>query len=208
MASKGIANQSPRFQRAIAIFKKKGGILRTAQALRAGIHPDTLYTLRDSGVLEAVSRGVYRLADDQPLGNPDLVTVATRVPSGVICLISGLAYHALTTQIPHEVHVALPRGSEEPRIDHPPIKTYRFTGEALTAGIETHEMDGVKVRIYSPEKTIADCVKFRNKIGMDTVLEAIRFYRERKSIKVDELMRYAEICRVKKVIRPYLEAVL
>jgi len=183
-------------------------MLRTAQALRAGIHPSTLYAMRDSGMLEVVSRGVYRLADSSPLGNPDLVTVATRVPSGVICLISALAFHDLTTQIPHEVHVALPRGAEEPRLDHPPIKTYRFTGEAFTEGVEIHELDGVGVRIYSPEKTLADCFKFRNKIGLDTAVEAIRFYRERRSVKVDDLMRYASICRVKKVIRPYLEAIL
>ena len=105
-------NQGSRFDRAVAVFKKHGGILRTAQALRAGIHPGTLYAMRDSGVLEVVSRGVYRLADSAPLGNPDLVTVATRVPGGVICLISALAFHELTTQIPHEVHVALPRGAE------------------------------------------------------------------------------------------------
>ena len=155
-----------------------------------------------------VSRGVYRLADGSPLGNPDLVTVATRVPGGVICLISALAFHELTTQIPHEVHVALPRGAEEPRLDHPPIKTYRFTGEAFTEGVETHELDGVIVRIYNPEKTLADCFKFRNKVGLDTVVEAVRFYRERKRVKVDDLMRYAAICRVKKIIRPYLEALL
>jgi len=183
-------------------------MLRTAQALRAGIHPSTLYAMRDSGMLEVVSRGVYRLADSSPLGNPDLVTVATRVPSGVICLISALAFHDLTTQIPHEVHVALPRGAEEPRLDHPPIKTYRFTGEAFTEGVEIHELDGIGVRIYSPEKTLADCFKFRNKIGLDTAMEAVRFYRERRSVKVDDLRRYASICRVKKVIRPYIEAIL
>jgi predicted transcriptional regulator of viral defense system len=151
---------------------------------------------------------VYRLADSSPLGNPDLVTVATRVPGGVICLISALAFHELTTQIPHEVHVALQRGAEEPRLDHPPIKTCRFTGEAFTEGVETHELDGVSVRIYSPEKTLADCFKFRNKVGLDTAVEALRFYRERRSINVDDLMRYAVICRVKKVIRPYIEAIL
>lgn len=197
-----------RFERAAAVFKKHGGILRTAQALRAGIHPGTLYAMRDTGALEVVSRGVYRLADSSPLGNPDLVTVATRVPGGVICLISALAFHELTTQIPHEVHVALPRGAEEPRLDHPPIKTYRFTDEAFTEGVETHELDGVSVRIYSPEKTLADCFKFRNKIGLDTAVEAVRFYRERRSVKVDDIMRYAGICRVKKIIRPYLEALL
>ncbi|MDQ1336425.1 MAG: Transcriptional regulator [Thermodesulfobacteriota bacterium] len=197
-----------RFDRAVAVFKKNFGILRTAQALRVGIHPATLYAMRDSGALEVVSRGVYRLADSVPLGNPDLVTVAARIPGGVICLISALAFHGLTTQIPHEVHVALPRGAKEPRLDHPPIKTYRFTGEAFTEGVETHELDGVSVRVYSPEKTLADCFKFRNKVGLDTAVEAVRFYRERKRVKVDDIMRYAAICRVKKIIRPYLEALL
>ena len=208
MKPRNMKNRGSRFDRAVGIFKKHGGILRTAQALRAGIHPGTLYAMRDSGALEAISRGVYRLANSPPLGNPDLVTVATRVPGGVICLISALAFYELTTQIPHEVHVALPRGAEEPRLDHPPIKTYRFTGEAFTEGVEVHELDGVSVRIYSPEKTLADCFKFRNQVGLDTVMEAVRFYRERRSIKVDDLMRYAGICRVKKIIRPYLEAIL
>ena len=208
MRSQDTNSHSSRFDRAVAVFKRQGGILHTAQALRAGIHPDTLYTMRDSGTLEVMSRGVYRLADSSPLGNPDLVTVATRVPGGVICLISALAFHELTTQIPHEVHVALPRGAEEPRLDQPPIKTYRFTGEAYTEGVEAHKLDGVIVRIYNPEKTLADCFKFRNKVGLDAVVEAVRFYRERKRVKVEDLMRYAAICRVKKIIRPYLEALL
>ncbi|MDO8692413.1 MAG: type IV toxin-antitoxin system AbiEi family antitoxin domain-containing protein [Dehalococcoidia bacterium] len=186
-----------RFDRAAAVFKNHGGILRTAQALRAGVHPGTLYTMRDTGALELVSRGVYRLADGTPLGNSDMVTVATRVPVAVICLISALAFHELTTQIPHEVHLALPRGAEEPRLDHPPIKTYRFTDEAFTEGVEVHELDGVSVRIYSPEKTLADCFKFRNKVGLDTAMEAIRLYRERRSVKVDDIMCYSGICRVK-----------
>jgi predicted transcriptional regulator of viral defense system len=164
--------------------------------------------MRDAGSLEMVSRGVYRLADSEPLGHPDLVTVAARVPGGVICLISALAFHEITTQIPHEVHVALQRGAEEPRLDHPPIKTYRLTGQAFTTGVEIYELDGVSVRVYGPEKTLADCFKFRNKVGLDTAIEAVRFYRERKSIKVDDLMRYAAICRVGKIIRPYLEAIL
>jgi len=206
MMAKDTNSHGSRFDRAIADFKNHGGILHTAQALRSGIHPGTLYAMRDSGVLEMVSRGVYRLADSSPLGNPDLVTVAARIPGGVICLISALAFHGITTQIPHEVHVALPRGAEEPRLDHPPIKTYRFTGEAYSEGVDPHELDGVIARIYSPEKTLADCFKFRNKVGLDTVVEAVRFYRERKRVKVDDLMRYAAICRVTKIIRPYLEA--
>ena len=197
-----------RFTRAATIFENHGGILRTAQALKAGIHPKTLYAMRDSGVLEMISRGVFRLSDSPPLSNPDLVTVATRVPSGVICLISALSFHGITTQIPHDVHVALPRGAEEPRLDYPPIRTYRFTGEAFTAGVDAYDLDGVSISIYNPEKTLADCFKFRNKVGLDTVVEAVRFYRERRSIKVDDLMRYAKICRVNRVMRPYLEAIL
>jgi predicted transcriptional regulator of viral defense system len=164
--------------------------------------------MRDSGKLEVISRGVFRLSEIPPLGNPDLVTVAARVSHGVICLISALAFHELTTKIPHEVHIALRRGAEEPRIDYPPVKTYRFTGEAFTAGTDIHSLDGICVRIYSPEKTLADCFKFRNKVGLDTVIEAIRFYRERKKIKIDDLMRYASVCRVNKTMRPYLEAIL
>ena len=200
--------RASRFERAIAVFERHGGILHTVQALRGGIHPATLYAMRDSGMLEVVSRGVYRLASNPPLGNPDLVTVATRIPSGVICLISALAFHEITTQIPHEVHIALPRGAEEPRLDYPPIKTYRFAGHAYREGVETHEVDGVIVRVYTPEKTLADCFKFRNRVGLDTAVEAVRLYRERKRVKVDEIMRYAAICRVKKVVRPYLEALL
>lgn len=208
MRTRNTRNRRTRFEKATTIFKRKGGILRTSQAIRAGIHPSTLYTMRDSGTLEEVSRGVYRLADSEPMGNPDLVTVATRIPNGVICLISALAFHEITTQIPHEVHVALQRGAEEPRLDYPPLRTYRFTGKAYSEGVELHQLDGVSVKFYTPEKTIADCFKFRNKIGLDTAVEAIRLYRERKRVSVDELMHYASICRVKKIIRPYLESLL
>lgn len=207
MSSEG-NNNSSRFDRAVAAFKQHGGILRTSQAIQEGIHTDTLYTLRNKGTLETVSRGVYRLAESAPLGSPDLVTVAARIPGGVICLISALSFHEITTQIPHVIHVALPKGSEEPRLQYPPIKTYRFTGDSFTQGVETHEIDGVNIHIYNPEKTIADCFKFRNKIGLDTVIEAVRLYRERKNLKVNDLIRYASICRVTDIIKPYLEAIL
>jgi len=183
-------------------------MLRTNQILREGIHPDTLYTMRNSGILVNISRGVYRLADGSPLSNPDLVTVSIRVPAGVICLISSLSFHDLTTQIPHEVHIALPKGAEEPRLDYPPIRAYRFSAEAFTEGVETHELDGIDVKIFSPEKTLADCFKFRNRIGLDTAIEALRLYRDLGNVKVNDIMRYASICRVEKIIRPYLEAIL
>jgi predicted transcriptional regulator of viral defense system len=201
MKSQGKTSQNSRFSKAVSIFKKHGGILRTAQALSAGIHPKTLYDMRDSGALEVISRGVYRLADSPPLENPDLVTVAIRIPKGIICLISALAFYEMTTQIPHEVHVALSRGAEEPRLEFPPIRTYRFTGDAFTEGVNIHDLDGVSVRVYCPEKTLADCFKFRNRIGLDTAIEAIRLYRERRNINVNDLLHYATVCRVNKIMR-------
>ncbi len=183
-------------------------MLRTSAALRAGIHPRRLYEMRDSGLVERLGRGLYRLADLPPLSNPDLVTVAAKVPAGVVCLISALAYHEITTQIPHEVQLALPRGAEPPRLEHPPLRIFWFSGVLFTEGIERHKVDGISLRVYSPEKTLADCFKYRNKLGLDTVLEALRLYRTRKRTKVDELMRFARVCRVEKVMRPYLEALL
>ena len=190
------------------IFRDRGGVLKTGEALRAGIHPRTLYEMQRSGILEQLTRGLYRLADLPPLGNPDLVSVSMKIPNGVICLISALAYHEITTQVPHEVYVALERGAEAPRLAHPPIRIFWFSGQAFTHGIETHKIDGVPVRIYSPEKTIADCFKYRNKIGLDTAIEALKLYREKKHFRSDDLIQFARVCRVEKVIRPYLEALL
>lgn len=183
-------------------------MLRTGAALRAGIHPRILYQMRDQGVVEQLDRGLYRLANLPALSNPDLVTVALKIPAGVVCLISALAYHEITTQIPHEVHIALARGAEPPRPRRPPVRVYWFSGRAFTEGIETHKIDGIPVRVYSTEKTLADCFKYRNKLGLETVLEALRLYRSRKRPKVEELMKFARVCRVEKVMRPYLEALL
>lgn len=208
MNTQAAGRSSDRYERAKHIFEHNNGIMRTMDAVRKGIHPTTLYTLRDRGVLEAVSRGVYRLANRQPSGNPDLLVIATRVPHGVICLISALSFHELTTQIPHSVHVALSRGAEQPRIDYPPTSFYRFSKLAHSAGINTHLLDGIQVRIYDAEKTLADCFKFRNKIGMDTVIESLRFYFERRRVNLDLLMYYADICRVGRIMRPYLNAMV
>ncbi len=194
--------------KARATFQRHGGVLRMAEAVRAGIHRRTLYAMRDAGIVEMLSRGLYRLADAPPLANPDLVTVALKVPRGVVCLISALAHHQLTTQIPHEVYVAIPRDSEPPRLDYPPVRVFRFNPRSYGAGVETHALDGVSVRIYSREKTLADCFKYRNKIGLDTVLEALRLYKEQGRIDVAALLRYAALCRVAKIMRPYLEAIL
>lgn len=196
------------FQKAGIIFQQHGGLLKTTDALKAGIHPRTLYAMRDSGFLEQISRGLYRLSDMPALGNPDLVSVALKVAGGVICLISALAFQEITTQIPHVVYVAIQRGTRTPQLSYPPLRIFRFSGKAFTEGVEAHEIDGVSVRIYNPEKTLADCFKYRNKIGQDTAIEALKLYRQRKKVNVEDLLKFARICRVEKVMRPYLEAVL
>jgi predicted transcriptional regulator of viral defense system len=196
------------FAEATAVFHKRGGIMRMAEAVRAGVHRRTLYALRDAGILEQLSRGLYRLTDSAPLGSPDLVTVARRVPRGVICLLSALAFHNLTTQVPHEVYLAVPRASEPPRIDYPPVRVFRFGARTYAAGVERHDLDGTPVRIYSREKTLADCFKYRNKIGLDTAVEALKRYQQQGRINAEALLSHAATCRVANVMRPYLEATL
>ncbi|WP_432822706.1 type IV toxin-antitoxin system AbiEi family antitoxin domain-containing protein [Trichloromonas sp.] len=192
----------------LEIFRQQGGQLRMSEALALGISRTMLYSLRDKGLIEQVTRGVYRLAELPPIGNPDLVTVSLRFPNAVICLVSALAYHELTTQIPHEVSVAVPRNSRMPTLDFPPVRAHKFSAAAFHAGIEEHQIDGLTVKIYNPEKTLADCFKFRNKLGMDVVLEALKTYKARKQFSPDEVLKYAKVCRVDKQMKPYLEALL
>jgi len=183
-------------------------VLRTKDAIHFGIHPETLYRMRDSGELAGLGRGLFRLSSLPPLGNPDLVTVGMKIPNSVICLISALAFHELTTQIPHQVYLALPRGTEPPRIEHPPLRVFWFTKSVFEFGQESQKLDGAQIRVYSPEKTVADCFKYRNKIGMDTVREALKLYLERKKKNLNSLLEAAEVCRVANVMRPYLEALV
>jgi predicted transcriptional regulator of viral defense system len=163
--------------------------------------------MRDAGQLEQLSRGLYRLAELPPLSEPDLAAVAKRIPQGVLCLISALAYHELTTLIPHEVHLALPRTARLPRLRYPPLHIYRFSRGTFEAGVETHTIDNVSVRVYGPEKTLADCFKYRNKIGLDVAIEALRSYRSLRGARLQVVLEYARICRVEQVVRPYLEAI-
>jgi predicted transcriptional regulator of viral defense system len=196
------------FAAASTIFRRHGGILRMSEAIRQGISKRTLYAMRDEGTLERLSRGLYRLASLPRLEAPDLVTAASRVPNGVICLISALAFHELTTQVPHAVDVAVSKGTETPRVDYPPINVYWFSGKAFSEGVETPAIDGVTLRIYSAEKSIADAFKFRNKIGLEVALEALRSWLTRRGARVEDLLVQARHCRVERVIRPYLEAVV
>jgi predicted transcriptional regulator of viral defense system len=191
------------------VFRRNGGMLRTSNAIRLGVHPRTLYALRDSGEIEQIGRGLYRLASEPKLTSPDLVPVAIRVPRAVVCLITALAHHGLTTQVPHSVDIAMPTHDQIPKVDGIPIRTFWYSEPSYSAGIVVTTIDGVPVRIYSPEKSIADCFKYRNKIGIDVAIEALRSYRERER-KPDfkALSAFARINRVQRIMRPYLEALL
>lgn len=194
--------------RAVHLFRTKGGILNTDTAIKLGIHPRTLYALRDSATLEQMGRGLYRLAESRPLGNPDFVTVALKVPRGVICLLSALAHYQMTTQIPHAVYLAIPANDQAPVLSYPPLRLFWYSSAVYADGIVETKMDGTPVRIYSPEKTLADCFKYRNKLGIDVCVEALRLYRQKGRMRLKEVERYAKLCRIQRVMRPYLEAVL
>lgn len=196
---------SSRLQTAERVFLSNNGILRMSKALQSGISRRTLYEMRDSGRLEQVSRGLYRLTGIGDLGFPDIIAATQRIPDGVVCLVSALAFHELTTLIPCAVDIAIERGKRAPKISHPPVEVHHFTGDAFTQGIEEHSLDGEQVSIYGAEKTIADLFKFRNKIGLDVAMEALKTWRRRPGVKFDTLLGYARICRVESVMRPYLE---
>lgn len=188
------------------LFRQHGGQLRLSEALVRGFNRYQFYQLREEGLIEPVSRGLYRLSDMPPIENPDLMVVATRFPNAVLCLISALDWHGITTQIPHQVHLAVARDARLPALDYPPAAGYRFSGRAFSEGIEQVGVDGITLQVYNPEKTLADCFKFRNRIGMDVVLEALELYRTRKTFRPGMLMEYARICRVANVMAPYMEA--
>jgi len=191
--------------KAITIISNHGGIVNTHTAIDLGIQPRTLYNLRDKGELTLISRGIYRITSLPKISNPDLTTVALRCPKAVLCLISALSFHEITTQIPHTIHIALQKGAEQPRIDYPPLTVYRFSNKSYQSGIDFHEIDNIPISVYSPEKTIIDCFKFRNKIGIDIFIEALKLYRQNTVFNLDALLKYAKICRVFSGIKPYLE---
>lgn len=192
----------------IRIFEENNGVLRTKEALDHGIAPLTLYTMRDHGIITALSRGVYAIADREIQTNIDAIAVVKRVPRAVICLISALDIHGITLQIPHSVHIALPKQMPVPRIDYPPVSVVRMTKDSYEAGRITVPTGDMDLPVYDVEKTIADCFKYRKKLTLDIALEALKMYKRQKRVKVDELLKYAKICRVEKIMRRYLEAIL
>lgn len=189
-------------------FQTHGGILRFSAILKAGFHPDSLMALEKEGAVEKIGRGLYRLTKHSIASYPDLVTASIQAPRGTICLVSALAFHEATNEIPKHVDIAIPRRTHANRIKYPPVRFYQFAPSAWRAGIVTHEIEGHGVRIYNLAKTIADCFKFRNRIGVNVARDALKIVVTEKGLKPQDIMQYAKICRVDKIVKPILEAMI
>ncbi|MFS8975726.1 AbiEi antitoxin N-terminal domain-containing protein [Cupriavidus necator] len=194
------------FHRTRNLLTQKG-MLRPSDLEDIGVPRIVLTRMVTAGLLEKVGRGLYRQPDTPVSEHESLAAIATRVPQAVFCLLTALQFHGLTTALPHQVWIAMPRGSHGPRIDYPPVKMIQVGDEAYSAGIEVVERDQVHLRVYNVARTVADCFKHRNKIGLDVALEALREVRAKNLASVDDLWRYATLCRVANVMRPYLEAI-
>lgn len=199
-------NTTTQTARALDLARQKG-LLRASDLAALDVPRIVLTRLTVAGRLEKVGRGLYRLPDAQGSEHESLAAVARRVPQAVFCLLTALQFHEITTQLPRQVWIAMPRGSHVPRIDYPPLKMVQMSDEVYTSGIEEHRRDGVTLRVTNVAKTVADCFKHRNKIGLDVALEALKDARARSKASVDDLWRYAKICRVANVMRPYLESI-
>jgi predicted transcriptional regulator of viral defense system len=185
---------------------RKAGVLRPRDLEFRGIPREYLTRLHRRGLLERPSRGLYILAGAEFSENHSLAEACKRVPHGVVCLLSALQLHQLTTQIPHEVWLAIGVKARAPKVEYPPLRILRASGTALTHGIEEHHIEGVLVKAYTPAKTVADCFKYRSKIGLDVALEALRDTWKARRATMNELLQAAKVCRVANVMRPYLES--
>jgi predicted transcriptional regulator of viral defense system len=182
------------------------GLIRPRDLTERGLPTVALTRLVRQGRLQRVGRGLYALPDRPVSEHNALAEVARKHPQAIVCLLSALRFHGLTTQSPFEVWLAIPNKARAPKMDYPPLRIVRFSGVALTRGVEDHVIDGVPVRVTSVARTVADCFKFRNKIGLDVALEALQEGWRAKRASMDELWRYATLCRVANVMRPYMES--
>ena len=184
---------------------KELGIIRPCDLDGYGIPREYLRRLCTSGILKRPSRGIYTLSTAEITEHHSLIQACKRVPKGVVCLLSALRFFDLTTHAPHEIWLAIDRKARLPKVDGLPLRIVRFSGEALLEGIEQHAVEGVEIKVYTLAKTIADCFKYRHKIGLDVALEALRECRRERRCTMDDLWHYAKVCRVANVMRPYLE---
>ncbi len=183
------------------------GLVRPRDLEAHGITRAQLARLVAEGLVLRQARGVYVAGRHAPTAEHTLAHVAKRVPEGVFCLLTALRFHGLTTQSPAEVWIALPEKARRPRLDYPRLRVARFSGDALTEGIEQHRVEGVQLRIYSPAKTVADCFKYRNKVGIDVAVEALRDFSRKYRGRATELARFARLCRVSRIMQPYLDSI-
>ncbi|HEY4310853.1 MAG TPA: type IV toxin-antitoxin system AbiEi family antitoxin domain-containing protein [Pirellulales bacterium] len=197
----------PKREQILKLARKKG-LLRPRDLEAVGIAREYLNKLHAEGILERPGRGLYRLANAKPGRFTQLAEVSKRAPHAVVCLISALDFHGLTTEIPHELWFAIPKKSRPPRIEYPPLRIVQYSEAAHRFGAEVHLIDGVEVKVYSPAKTVADCFKFRNQIGLDVALAALRDCWRLKKATSDELWKAARVCRMANVMRPYMESLV
>ncbi len=204
----GITNQSLPHQDEQADFLPElpPGVLRARALVESGLSRQQIKELTDAGKLQHLGRGLYSLPDSAVTENHDLAEVSARVAKGVVCLTSAIQFHSLTTASPWQIHLMIPRGARPPHIEHPPVALVYATGAAYAAGIEQHVIEGVDVKVTSIAKTIADCFKYRSKVGLDVALEALKQTLEERRASRTEIRKYAVICRVENVMRPYVEA--
>lgn len=192
--------------RLLALARTRG-VLRSKDLAPLGIPRQTLARLHRRGALDRVGRGLYVLAGADVTEKHTLVTAARRVPHGVVCLLSALRFHDLTTQAPFEVWLAIDGKARRPKQEAVPLRVVYMSGQSFTEGVETHELEGVEVRVFGAAKTVADCFKYRSQVGLDVAIEALKDYRWSSAFDADALWRFAQVCRVSTVMRPYLEAV-
>lgn len=187
---------------------KKMGAIRVRDITARGLHHESLRRLCSEGLVVKSGRGLYELADADITEHHSLVLVTKQIPHAVFCLLTALQFHHIGTQSPYKIWIAIDRRAGKPQTDYPPLRVVRFTGYALSEGVEAHDIEGKEIKVYNPAKTIVDCFKYRNKIGIDVALEALRECRRGRHCSNDELWYYAKICRMAKVMRPYLEAIV
>jgi predicted transcriptional regulator of viral defense system len=192
--------------RVLAIARQQR-IIRPRDVEAIGVPREYLLRLMRQGVIRRTGRGVYEVSDAKPTEHHSLAVVAKEIPKGVVCLLSALRFHELTTQQPSEVWIGVHIRSRSPRASTTTHRLVRYSEKTLKAGVESHEIEGVSVRIFNSAKTVADCFKYRSKIGLDVAIEALKDVLKRKKTTIDEIDRYARICRVSRIMRPYLEAV-
>ena len=199
---------SPTPRKQIMELSSSKGLIRSNELVRLGATPTTIARLVEQGQLERVARGIYMKADREPSDLDNLVEVSLRVPKSIFCLLTALSLHGVTTEMPHEAWIGLEYGGKKPRFDFPPVRIIKFSGEAFTYGVETKIISGVPLRVTSVAKTVADCFKHRNTIGLEVAIEALKDGWKKKLFTIDDLNKAAQINRVRNVMRPYVEMVL